>query len=162
MTQNTGQCEYAKAQPCLETAEVRQLPERLVFNCTGLGAKALFNDDELTPVEGQLTFLLPQPEVEYSVVPESLYMFSRHDGIVLGGTHDEGSGHWTWTTRCGTRSSPSTKSSLRGCGRLEQISQCGNGNHIASSPRSDRNRDRCRRCLRRSSFSSDAAVEAGK
>jgi D-amino-acid oxidase len=74
-----------------ETAEVRQLPERLAFNCTGLGAKALFNDDELTPVKGQLTFLLPQPEVEYSVVPESLYMFSRYDGIVLGGTHDEGS-----------------------------------------------------------------------
>jgi glycine/D-amino acid oxidase-like deaminating enzyme len=74
-----------------ETAEISRLPERLVFNCTGLGARTLFNDEELTPVKGQLTFLLPQPEVEYSVVPENLYMFSRHDGIVLGGTHDEGS-----------------------------------------------------------------------
>lgn len=73
-----------------ETAEVSRLPERLLFNCTGLGAKALFNDDELTPVKGQLTFLLPQPEVEYSVIPGGLYMFSRHDGILLGGTHDEG------------------------------------------------------------------------
>jgi len=73
-----------------EPAEISQLPERLVINCTGLGAKALFNDEELIPVKGQLTFLLPQPEVEYSVIPESLYMFSRHDGIVLGGTHDEG------------------------------------------------------------------------
>ena len=72
-------------------AEVASLPEKLVFNCTGLGAKALFNDAELTPVKGQLTFLLPQPEVEYSVVYGSgLYMFSRHDGILLGGTHDEG------------------------------------------------------------------------
>lgn len=73
-----------------EIAEISGLPERLVFNCTGLGAKALFNDEELTPVKGQLTFLLPQPEIEYSVVPGNLYMFSRHDGIVLGGTHDEG------------------------------------------------------------------------
>lgn len=70
--------------------EIAALREKLVFNCTGLGAKALFNDAELTPVKGQLTFLLPQPEVEYSVVMGGLYMFSRHDGIVLGGTHDEG------------------------------------------------------------------------
>ncbi|MGA8509103.1 MAG: FAD-dependent oxidoreductase [Candidatus Sulfotelmatobacter sp.] len=74
-----------------ETAEISRLPERLVFNCTGLGAKALFNDEELTPVKGQLTFLLPQPEIEYSAVPGNLYMFSRRDGIALGGTHDEGS-----------------------------------------------------------------------
>jgi D-amino-acid oxidase len=73
--------------------ELADLPEKLVFNCTGLGAKALFNDSELTPVKGQLTFLLPQPEVDYSVIPGSLYMFSRRDGIVLGGTHDEG----TWS-----------------------------------------------------------------
>ena len=74
-----------------DPAEVAGLPEKLVFNCTGLGSKALFNDAELTPVKGQLTFLLPQPEVEYSVVyGGGLYMFSRHDGILLGGTHDEG------------------------------------------------------------------------
>ncbi len=71
--------------------EIAGLPEKLVFNCTGLGAKALFNDAELIPIKGQLTFLLPQPEVEYSVVYDGgLYMFSRHDGILLGGTHDEG------------------------------------------------------------------------
>jgi D-amino-acid oxidase len=73
-----------------DVAEISQLPEKLVFNCTGLGAKALLNDQELTPVKGQLTFLLPQPEIEYSVVFGNLYMFSRHDGILLGGTHDEG------------------------------------------------------------------------
>ena len=74
-----------------DPAEVAGLPEKLVFNCTGLGSKALFSDEELTPVKGQLTFLLPQPEVEYSVVyGGGLYMFSRQDGILLGGTHDEG------------------------------------------------------------------------
>jgi D-amino-acid oxidase len=71
-------------------AEVQALPQKLVFNCTGLGAKALFNDRELTPVRGQLTVLLPQPEVTYSTQYEDTYMFSRHDGVVLGGTHEVG------------------------------------------------------------------------
>jgi D-amino-acid oxidase len=70
--------------------EVRRLPEKLVFNCTGLGAKALFGDDELTPIRGQLTVLLPQPEVTYATLYENTYMFSRRDGVVLGGTHEMG------------------------------------------------------------------------
>ena len=75
-----------------DIAEITTLPEKLVFNCTGLGAKALFNDDELVPIKGQLTFLLPQPEVDYTVLPlpEDLYMFPRSDGILLGGTHERG------------------------------------------------------------------------
>jgi D-amino-acid oxidase len=70
--------------------EVRAVPEKLVFNCTGLGAKALFNDAELTPIRGQLTFLLPQPEVTYATIYENTYMFSRRDGVLLGGTHEIG------------------------------------------------------------------------
>jgi glycine/D-amino acid oxidase-like deaminating enzyme len=66
--------------------QVRELPEPVVVNCTGLGAKALFGDEELEPVKGQLTFLLPQPEVDYMVIAEGLYMFPRRDGILLGGT----------------------------------------------------------------------------
>jgi D-amino-acid oxidase len=70
--------------------DIAQLPEKLAFNCTGLASKMLFNDDELTPMKGQLTFLLPQPEVQYAVLADDLYMFSRTDGILLGGTHEEG------------------------------------------------------------------------
>lgn len=76
-------------------SDFNHLPHPLLFNCTGLGAKALFNDDELTPIKGQLTFLLPQPEVNYCTVgPDDLYMFPRHDGIVLGGSHERG----VWST----------------------------------------------------------------
>lgn len=65
------------------------LPETLIFNCTGLGSKALFDDDEMQPLRGQLEILLPQPEVDYAVsAPDGLYMFSRTDGITLGGTTD--------------------------------------------------------------------------
>jgi D-amino-acid oxidase len=72
-----------------ETRDLMSLPEALLFNCTGLGARALFKDNELIPIRGQLTFLLPQPEVQYMTTgPGDIYMFPRHDGILLGGTHE--------------------------------------------------------------------------
>ena len=69
---------------------VAQLQEKLVFNCTGMGAKEIFGDDELTPVRGQLTFLKPQPEVGYALSHDELYMLPRTDGILLGGTYELG------------------------------------------------------------------------
>jgi glycine/D-amino acid oxidase-like deaminating enzyme len=71
--------------------EIMTLSDPVVVNCTGLGAKALFGDDELTPVKGQLCVLVPQPEVDYVVsTTDGLYMMPRQDGIVLGGTHERG------------------------------------------------------------------------
>jgi glycine/D-amino acid oxidase-like deaminating enzyme len=69
---------------------VAQLPERLIFNCTGLGAKAIFDDAELIPVRGQSTILKPQREVDYAVGYDELYMLPRMDGILLGGTYELG------------------------------------------------------------------------
>src|SRR5579871_1071779 len=71
-----------------DLSEVAALPEPVIVNCTGLGARALFNDQELTPIKGQLSVLLPQPEIDYAVLSRDLYMFARRDGILLGGTHD--------------------------------------------------------------------------
>ena len=88
-----------------EFAEVRDLAslrEDLLFNCTGLGARALFHDEELIPIRGQLTFLLPQPEVQYMTVgPGNIYMFPRRDGILLGGSHERGD--WNLEVDAGTR-----------------------------------------------------------
>jgi glycine/D-amino acid oxidase-like deaminating enzyme len=75
-------------------AEVLDLTEQTVVNCTGLGAKTLFNDEELIPVKGQLAFLTPQPELNYMYTADSNYMFPRRDGVLLGGTHERG----IWTT----------------------------------------------------------------
>ena len=75
-------------------ADIGALPERLVFNCTGLGARMLFGDTELRPARGQLAILLPQPEVRYAFTGEAGYMFPRPDGIVLGGTFELD----TWST----------------------------------------------------------------
>ena len=73
-----------------EPRQLGSLPESVIINCTGLGARELFGDRELEPVKGQLTALLPQPEVDYAMVSEGLYMFPRRDGIMLGGTFEHG------------------------------------------------------------------------
>lgn len=67
--------------------EIMRLPEPVIINCTGLGARALFGDQKLSPVRGQLEVLLPQPEIDYCYL-SSGYMFPRRDGIILGGTWD--------------------------------------------------------------------------
>jgi D-amino-acid oxidase len=79
------------------------LPESLVVNCSGLGARALFEDEQLVPLKGQLTVVVPQPEVDYSTnggvstpspVPgNGLHMMPRSDGIILGGIAQRG----VWT-----------------------------------------------------------------
>ncbi|HEX8571885.1 MAG TPA: FAD-dependent oxidoreductase [Allosphingosinicella sp.] len=69
-------------------AEIAALPETLVFNCTGLGARDLFGDRDLHPVRGQLAILLPQPEIRYALQAQGGYMFPRADGILLGGTFE--------------------------------------------------------------------------
>ncbi len=74
--------------------EVLTLPEPRVVNCTGLGARELFGDPELTPIKGQLVVLLPQPEVDYITLAGASYMFPRSDGILLGGSQEVGE----WST----------------------------------------------------------------
>jgi len=71
--------------------EVAGLNQSLIFNCTGLGARALFNDSELMPIKGQLVFLLPQPDLDYMTLgPDGMYMFPRRDGVLLGGSFGKG------------------------------------------------------------------------
>ncbi len=81
-----------------DPGELAALDESLVVNCTGLGARDLFGDAELVPVKGQLTVLVPQPEVDYGTFggpgPSrgglGIHMQPRSDGIVLGGTAQRG------------------------------------------------------------------------
>ena len=69
--------------------ELLALSEDVILNCTGLGSRMLFNDEELTPIKGQLTVLLPQPEIDY-MVDIVHHMVSRKDGILLAGTWEPG------------------------------------------------------------------------
>ena len=68
--------------------DLMSVSESIIVNCTGLGSRDLFSDEELIPVKGQLTFLIPQPEVDYQ-----FNCMPRSDGIALGST-----GEWgVWT-----------------------------------------------------------------
>lgn len=69
-------------------ADLVALSEPTVFNCTGLGSRDLFADQELRPVRGQLAILEPQAEVNYAFTGDPGYMFPRPDGIILGGTFE--------------------------------------------------------------------------
>ena len=68
--------------------DIAALSEPVVINCTGLGSRELIGDEQLIPIKGQLTVLLPQPEVDYTVLEDHYYMFPRRDGILLGGTFE--------------------------------------------------------------------------
>jgi len=69
---------------------ILELPEPVVVNCTGLGARELFGDRDFLPMKGQLAVLLPQPEGGYAMESGNYYMFPRADGLVLGGTFERG------------------------------------------------------------------------
>lgn len=74
------------------------LPEPIVVNCTGLGSFSLFDDKELVPIRGQLTFLVPQPELNYRVSSRATNggnagINPRSDGIVVGNSQQ--SGEWS-------------------------------------------------------------------
>lgn len=64
-------------------SELEALAEPVVVNCTGYGARALFGDDSLVPVRGQIGWLAPQPEVTYAINYNAVSMVPRADGIVI-------------------------------------------------------------------------------
>jgi D-amino-acid oxidase len=71
--------------------DIDSLPEKVVVNCMGLGAKQVFNDEDMYPVSGQLACLIPQTEVNYKLTTQSAYFITRKDGIYLGGTGKDNS-----------------------------------------------------------------------
>lgn len=64
-------------------ADLARLPEPVVVNCTGYGARALWKDETLIPVRGQISWLAPQPEARYGVRYRGVSVISRPDGIVV-------------------------------------------------------------------------------
>jgi D-amino-acid oxidase len=63
--------------------ELSELPQRVVINCTGYGARQLWSDESIVPVRGQIAWLIPQEEVNYGIYYKSLNVLARRDGIVI-------------------------------------------------------------------------------
>jgi D-amino-acid oxidase len=75
--------------------QLASLPEAVIVNCTGLGSFTLFDDKELVPIKGQLTFIVPQSEVTYRAsyrMPDgtNASINPRRDGIVVGNSQEPG------------------------------------------------------------------------
>jgi glycine/D-amino acid oxidase-like deaminating enzyme len=64
-------------------ADFGRIKARVIFNCTGYGARALMRDESIIPVRGQIAWLPPQPEVRYGVYYRDVSMLPRPDGIVV-------------------------------------------------------------------------------
>jgi hypothetical protein len=64
-------------------AEFAALREKVVINCTGYGARALWKDESIVPVRGQIGWLIPQSEVNYGLAYKNVSVLSRTDGIVV-------------------------------------------------------------------------------
>ena len=64
-------------------ADLAALPEPVVINCPGVAAREWWKDASLTPVRGQIAWLVPQPEVDYGVYYRGVNAISRRDGIVV-------------------------------------------------------------------------------
>lgn len=73
--------------------EVASLPQSVIINCTGYGARQLWSDESVVPVRGQIAWLIPQEGVHYGIYYKDVNVLARRDGIVvqpsLGG-EDEG------------------------------------------------------------------------
>ena len=78
-------------------AQIAALPQKVVIDCTGYGARALWRDDSVTPVRGQIARLIPQPEVRYGLDYSHVYVVPRRDGIVVQATDHSGYGITTET-----------------------------------------------------------------
>jgi len=63
--------------------ELGGLPEKVVINCTGYGARALCRDETIVPVRGQLAHLIPQADFDYALDYRDVNVIPRSDGIVV-------------------------------------------------------------------------------
>ena len=64
-------------------SQIAALGKKVVINCTGYGARALWKDETLVPVRGQIARLIPQPEVRYGLVYRGVLTVPRRDGLVV-------------------------------------------------------------------------------
>ena len=55
----------------------------MIVNCPGYGGRSLWKDESITPVRGQIAWLVPQPEVNYGLIYKDVNVVPRHDGIVI-------------------------------------------------------------------------------
>ncbi len=64
-------------------ADLGALRERTLINATGYGARALFGDQSVVPVRGQLARMIPQRDIRYGLIYRNVSFVPRRDGLVF-------------------------------------------------------------------------------
>ena len=64
------------------------ITQKVIVNCTGLGARQICNDPRVYPVKGQLVMLPAQPQLQYLFCSPG-YLFPRQDAVVVGGSEEK-------------------------------------------------------------------------
>jgi glycine/D-amino acid oxidase-like deaminating enzyme len=64
-------------------ADLVKLREKVLINATGFGSRALFGDESIVPVRGQLARMIPQPDVGYGLFYQGVSFVPRRDGLVF-------------------------------------------------------------------------------
>jgi len=64
-------------------SDLSSVPEKVIVNATGYGARALWKDESIVPVRGQIAWLIPQQEVNYGLKYGTVNVLARRDGIVV-------------------------------------------------------------------------------
>lgn len=77
---NRGKVEIAEFHTPADFGPLRQ---KTLINATGYGARALFGDESLTPVRGQLARAIPQPDIHYGLSYRGAWLVPRRDGLVF-------------------------------------------------------------------------------
>jgi D-amino-acid oxidase len=75
-------------------SELGTLPQSVIINCTGYGARALWKDESITPVRGQIAWLIPQEDAHYGLGFGTLNVLARRDGIVIQSSEQGEASGW--------------------------------------------------------------------
>ena len=79
--------------PVADVDAIRALPETIVINCSGLGARSLVQDGTVYGIKGQLVVMKNTANLKYFVsgcggANSASYFFGRSNDMVAGGTYD--------------------------------------------------------------------------
>jgi hypothetical protein len=77
---NGGKIEIAEFHTPADFSSLRQ---KTLINATGYGARALFDDQSIIPVRGQLARMIPQPNIHYGLFYKDVAFLLRRDGLVF-------------------------------------------------------------------------------
>ena len=76
--------------------DINALDEEIVINCSSMGSRYLFEDDDFIPVRGEIIYFRPQPGIDYSTyegTEDSNYwvkLYPWQDRLILNGVYEAG------------------------------------------------------------------------